>query len=125
MGSGICTQDGAEWKHSRELMRPQFVSNRFQNFSQLKESVQALISCIPTSAAFFRVTFDTTTFLLFGRSMSALTEESVKEDEEEFAEAFTVGQDYLSHRGRLGEFYWLKSDREYRNACKTCRGWRC
>jgi cytochrome P450 len=107
-------------------MRPQFTSNRFQNFSQLKASVQALISCIPNSGVvdmqplFFRLTFDTTTFLLFGRSMSALTEEDVKEDEEEFAKAFNVGQDYLSHRGRLGVFHWLMNDKRFRNACKTC-----
>lgn len=77
-------------------MRPQFLSNRFQNFSQLKESVQALISCIPNwgvvnlQSLFFRLTFDTTTFLLFGRSMSALTETNVKHDEEEFAEVFNI-----------------------------------
>ncbi|KAF2197371.1 cytochrome P450 [Delitschia confertaspora ATCC 74209] len=126
MGSGIFTQDGAEWKHSRELLRPQFSSNRFQNYEQLKQSVQNLIACIPSSGVvdlqplFFRLTFDTTTFLLFGRSMSALSSDDVAGQESEFAEAFQVGQDYLSHRGRLGDFYWLMNDSTFRKACRTC-----
>lgn len=126
MGSGIFTQEGAEWKHSRELLRPQFMSNRFQNLEQIKRSVQDLIECIPSSGIvdlqplFFRLTFDTTTFLLFGRSMSSLASEEVAGQESEFADAFNVGQDYLAHFGRLGDFYWVANDREFRKACDTC-----
>lgn len=126
MGSGIFTQDGAEWKHSRDLLRPQFMSNRLQNLEQIKQSVQELIDCIPASGEvdlqplFFRLTFDTTTFLLFGRSMSALASKEVAGQESEFANAFNVGQDYLAHRGRLGEFHWLMNDGTFRRACKVC-----
>lgn len=126
MGSGIFTQDGAEWKHSRDLLRPQFMSNRFQNFEQMKQSVQDLIQNIPDGEEidlqplFFRLTFDTTTFLLFGRSMSALASEEVAGQEARFADAFNVGQDYLAHRGRLGELHWLMNDRKFREACNIC-----
>lgn len=102
------------------------MSNRLQNFEQIKECVQNLINCIPIDGVvdlqplFFRLTFDTTTFLLFGKSMSALNAKNVADQESEFAKAFNLGQEYLSHRGRLGEFYWLMSDRAFRNACKVC-----
>lgn len=126
LGSGIFTQDGPEWKHSRDLLRPQFMSNRDENFEQVKECVQNLISRIPPSGIvdlqplFFRLTFDSTTFLLFGKSMSALSSDDVAGKESEFANAFNVGQDYLSHRGRLGEFYWVLNDKAFRDACRTC-----
>jgi cytochrome P450 len=126
LGSGIFTQDGKQWKHSRELLRPQFSQNRLVNFEQIKICVENLISCIPADGTvdlqplFFRLTFDTTTFLLFGKSMSALSSDDVAGQESDFANAFNLGQDYLSHRGRLGDFYWLLNDRAFRKACRTC-----
>jgi len=126
LGSGIFTQDGPQWKHSRELLRPQFMSNRAENFEQIQQCVQNLISCIPPDGTvdlqplFFRLTFDTTTFLLFGKSMSALSSDDVAGQESEFANAFSLGQDYLAHRGRLGDFYWVMNDSAFRKACKTC-----
>jgi cytochrome P450 len=126
LGSGIFTQDGPEWKHSRELLRPHFIQNRAENFGQLKACVENLIDRIPVQGIvdlqplFFQLTFDTTTFLLFGKSMSSLRSQEVAGQESEFAEAFNVGQDYLSHRSRLGEYYWLMNDRVFRDACKTC-----
>ena len=107
-------------------MRPQFLSNRFHNFEQIKQCVQNLIARIPPDGVvdlqplFFRLTFDTTTFLLFGKSMSALSSEDIAGRESEFADAFNLGQDYLAHRGRLGQFYWLLNDRAFRKACNAC-----
>ncbi|KAF2430664.1 cytochrome P450 [Tothia fuscella] len=126
LGSGIFTQDGPEWKHSRDLLRPQFVQKRSENFEQLRTSVKDLIECLPQNGVmdlqplFFRLTFDTTTFLLFGKSMCSLQSEDVAGQEMEFADAFNLAQDYLSHRSRLGKYYWLMNDRAFRNACKTC-----
>lgn len=128
LGSGIFTQDGAEWKHSRELLRPQFLTNRLRNFEQIKACVRDLIANIPKSGSvdlqplFFRLTFDTTTHLLFGRSMSSLKDVEVAGKESEFAVAFNTAQDYLAHRGRLGEFYWVMNSHAFAQACKTCHG---
>lgn len=122
---GIFTQDGAAWKHSRALLRPQFTSNRSQNFEEIKLCVESLIKHIPSNGIvdlqplFFRLTFDTTTFLLFGGTSASLQSSDVAGQESEFADAFNIGQDYLSHRGRLGDFYWLASTPEFRRACKT------
>lgn len=127
LGSGIFTQDGALWKHSRALLRPQFASNRSQNFEQIKNCVQDLINSIPGDGStvdlqplFFKLTFDTTMFLLFGDSVLDLDWGEVAGQESSFAQAFNLAQDYLAHRGRLGQFHWLMNDRTFRDACKRC-----
>ncbi|EMD97755.1 hypothetical protein COCHEDRAFT_1085873, partial [Bipolaris maydis C5] len=125
MGSGIFTQDGAAWRHSRALLRPQFTSNRYQNFEEMKKSVESLVdqispnSVVDLQPLFFRLTFDTTTFLLFGKTLSSLQSSDIAGKESEFAAAFNLGQDYLSHRGRLGDLYWLANTPEFWQACKT------
>ncbi|RAK90360.1 n-alkane-inducible cytochrome P450 [Aspergillus costaricaensis CBS 115574] len=126
LGSGIFTQDGAHWQHSRELLRPQFMKNRIANFKQICSAVDNLISGIPNENAvdlqplFFRLTFETTLFLLFGQYLSSLQSEGITDQESDFANAFNLGQEYLAKRGRLGNFYWLLGGRTFRKACKTC-----
>ncbi|KAI8625465.1 cytochrome P450 [Xylariaceae sp. FL1651] len=124
LGSGIFTQDGAEWKHSRQLLRPQFASNKTQNFIEIQECVERLVSSVPTNGIvdlqplFFKLTFETTMFLLFGEHAYNLKE--VTEKESDFASAFNLAQDYLANRGRLGHLYWLFNDKKFHDACKTC-----
>ncbi|KAF7714337.1 N-alkane-inducible cytochrome P450 [Penicillium ucsense] len=126
MGSGIFTQDGKQWRHSRELLRPQFMTNRLNNFEQVRDAVDKIISCVPEDdmvdmqPLFFRLTFDTTLFLLFGRHLPSLKSEGITDRGFEFAEAFNLGQDYLAQRGRLGDFYWLLGGKGFRKACKIC-----
>jgi cytochrome P450 len=92
----------------------------------LKDCVDSLIASIPSNGIvdlqplFFRLTFDTTTFILFGQTFSSLKNKDIAGEESTFAKAFTLGQEYLSHRGRLGEFYWLMGGKEFRQACKVC-----
>lgn len=59
-------------------------------------------------------------FLLFGDSVSSLDWGEVAGQESTFAQAFNLAQDYLAHRGRLGQFYWLLNDKTFRDACKKC-----
>ncbi|KAH3913098.1 hypothetical protein HBH56_111680 [Parastagonospora nodorum] len=88
LGSGNFTQDGAAWKHSRALLRPQFTSNRYQNFEEIKQ-----------------LTFGTTTFLLFGETQSSLASSEIAGQESEFAKAFNLSQQYL--RVCLGQDFAL------------------
>ncbi|OQD80985.1 hypothetical protein PENANT_c030G04537 [Penicillium antarcticum] len=126
MGSGIFTQDGEQWQHSRELLRPQFMSNRMENFEQVKSAVDALIDCVPEDGVvdlqplFFRLTFETTLFLLFGKHLPSLKSEGITGRESEFADAFNRGQDYLAQRGRLGDFHWVIGGKDFRRVCKIC-----
>ncbi|KAM3086831.1 hypothetical protein ACMFMG_000954 [Clarireedia jacksonii] len=123
LGNGIFTQDGPAWKHSRNLLRPLFLSNRVDHFIQIQEHVEALISNTPSHTyidfqpLFFRFTLDTTTFLLFGRSMNALGTQN--QDSKEFADSFRSAQETLAQRGRLGPLYWLIGGKKFRQDCRT------
>ena len=126
LGSGIFTQDGAAWRSSRGLLRPQFSSNRWENFEQIKRGVQGLIDAIPEDGVVdlqplcFKLTFDTTMFILFGNSVSANDWDQVTGQESKFAEAFNSAQEYLAYRGRLGTLHWVLNTRRFRDACKIC-----
>ena len=127
MGPGIFTQDGADWKHSRDMLRPLFQSKRFDNFVEVQESAEELIKCIPDGEIvdfqplFFRFTLDTTTYLLFGRSIRSLADNN--EEAEAFGESFRVSQLYLSHRGRLGPLHWLLNTKKFRESNATVHRW--
>ncbi|KAG9251386.1 n-alkane-inducible cytochrome P450 [Emericellopsis atlantica] len=126
LGSGIFTQDGDAWKHSRQLLRPQFASNRRQNFEQIQRCVQGIINNIPENGVVdlqplcFKLTFSTTMFLLFGDAVEAMNWGKVVGQKSRFSAAFNLGQDYLASRGRLGDLYWLINDRKFREACRVC-----
>lgn len=95
----------------------------------LVNSTEHLVTCIQVDhftdlqPLFFQFTFDTTTFLLFGKSMSSLqatpTQDAVIARETEFSEAFRVSQHYLFRRGRLGDSYWLIGGKDFRKQCST------
>lgn len=58
--------------------------------------------------------------MLFGDTvLSEGWDEEITSQWSSFAEAFTVAQDYLATRGRFGHFYWLITDKTFRNACRT------
>jgi hypothetical protein len=66
----------------------------------------------------FKPTFNTTTFVLFGETTSSLASNEIAGQESEFANAFNLRQNYLSHRGRLGPFYWIANTPGFRKACR-------
>ncbi|CAG8978256.1 hypothetical protein HYALB_00009153, partial [Hymenoscyphus albidus] len=124
LGDGIFTQDDGAWKHSRVMLRPLFCLNRTDVFSQVEKHTDRLVDCIPTGEfidlqpLFFRFTFDTTTLLLFGKSMNSLEGTgSGDSSESRFSEAFRISQDYLFRRGHLGGLFWLVNSCEFEENC--------
>lgn len=123
-GDGIFTQEGADWKRSRELLRPQFLHKQYEDLSVFREPVDALLRVLPTSGVvdlqqyFFRLTLDVTTAFLFGESVGSINQTD-NEDEENFASAFNVAQDFIAKRMRLQGLYWLVGGSGFRNACNT------
>ncbi|KXJ96489.1 n-alkane-inducible cytochrome P450 [Microdochium bolleyi] len=126
IGEGIFTQEGAAWKHSRELVRKQFYNTRYRNFDHFQEHLDNLISRIPENGAvdlqplFFNLTLDTTTALLFGSSVYSLRG-SANQDEENrrFARDFNLAQEGLAKRFRLTPFHALYNPRSFRAACRS------
>jgi cytochrome P450 len=83
-GDGIFTQEGADWKHSRKLLRLQFTHKQYQDLEVFREHVDHLISNIAAAGGvvdlqplFFRLTLDTTTAFLFGESVYSLKEAQI------------------------------------------------
>lgn len=110
LGDGIFTTDGAEWQHSREMLRPNFVRSQVGDLATFETHISHLIDSLPTDGAtvnlserFFRLTIDSATEFLFGESTQSLTSDS----DQGFAVAFNRGQDYIANFSRFGMFAWL------------------
>ena len=126
LGNGIFTQEGAAWKHSRELLRKQFVHTQYQNLHLFHEHVGNLITCIPNDGVvdlqplFFNLTLDVATELLFGRSVYTLRagiDQAL--ENREFAESFNIAQEGLAKRFRLAPFHSFYSPPAFRRACRN------
>ncbi|KAJ6050526.1 Cytochrome P450 E-class CYP52 [Penicillium canescens] len=79
VGHGIFTTDGEDWKHSRSLLRPQFKRDQISNLDREERHVQNALhaisilsdggsSAVDIQAIFFRLTLDSATEFLFGKS---------------------------------------------------------
>jgi len=116
---------GLQWRHSRDLLRRQFIRTQYQKLDHFREHVDNLIACIPTKGKvdlqplFFNLTLDTTTALLFGRSVYSLRAGIDQNDaNKEFAESFNIAQEGLAKRFRLVPFHFLYNPPEFRRACQ-------
>ncbi|KAG7285517.1 hypothetical protein NEMBOFW57_010146 [Staphylotrichum longicolle] len=126
LGKGIFTQEGAAWKHSRELLRKQFVRAQYQDLRYFHEHVANLIDLMPTDGdvdlqpLFFNLTLDVASELLFGRSVYSLRADVDQAAENrEFAESFNIAQEGLAKRFRLAPFHFLYSPATFRKACRN------
>jgi cytochrome P450 len=71
-GDGIFTQEGDSWKHSRKLLRPQFVHQQYDDLEVFREAMNNLIDVMPREGIvdlqpFFSLTLDITTAFLFSK----------------------------------------------------------
>ena len=127
LGDGIFTQEGPAWKHSRELLRKQFIRAQYQNSDHFREHVDNLIACLPTELGiadlqplFFRLTLDTTTALLLGHSVYSLrTKDLAGADDVAFAESFNIAHEGLAKRFRIAPWHFLYNPSSFRRACST------
>lgn len=99
LGQGIFTSDGAAWQHSRDLLRPNFMSTQIRNLNIFEPHIQHLLKAIPRDGStvdlqelFFRYTIDSATEFLFGESVNSLAPGASVELGARFAEALTRAQ---------------------------------
>lgn len=87
VGSGIFTQDGKPWEHSRALLRPNFVRDQVSDLELEERHVQDFFKVIPIQPdgwtaetniqqLFFRLTIDSATEFLFGESVDSQLSEA-------------------------------------------------
>ena len=94
MGQGIFTSDGLLWKHSRELLRPNFARSQIDNPATLEPHVSALLEAIPRDGSgfdlqelFFRLTTEIAIDFLFGVDVAV---------SREYVSNFTKALDHLN-----------------------------
>lgn len=112
-----------QWKHSREMLRPQLVHRQYEDLQLFRGPVEDLLQVLPSAGGvvdlqplFFRLTLDVTTAFLFGKSVhSLLTPEDSQG--QTFAQAFDTAQSYVASRSRLLDLYWLIGGQKWRDAC--------
>lgn len=96
-GEGIFTRDGAEWQHSRALIRPNFKHQRVYDLNMLETHFQRLFilvsnvggSPVDLQELFFRLTMDISTEFLFGKSTDTLIPEMETGLARDFVKGFT------------------------------------
>ena len=120
IGEGIFTQDGPAWKHSRELLRRQFVRIQYQDVTVFDGPVNELLAGLFASKGvvdlqpfFFRFTLATTTSLIFGEPFAGLD----RSDHETFEENFDYCSLISAMRLRLANWCWLYHPWKFRKAC--------
>lgn len=132
LGDGIFTLDGAGWKHSRAMLRPQFARDQVAHVKALEPHIQTFFKHILNTKGqkfdiqklFFKLTIDSATEFLFGESCGSLNDDSVGmghdevdfDGKKDFAESFNVSQNYLGSRIVIQNLYFLIDNREFRAA---------
>ncbi|KAJ5958206.1 uncharacterized protein N7479_005356 [Penicillium vulpinum] len=124
LGEGIFTQDGHPWRHSRALLRRQFVRIYQQDSKIFDEHVEELIyklrsanGVVDLQPHLFRFTLATTTALIFGESIFALP----GAETDTFEKAFDYASYISAIRLRLADLEWIWKPTKFRAACDTIK----
>ncbi|KAF2096846.1 cytochrome P450 [Rhizodiscina lignyota] len=125
LGEGIFTQDGRPWKHSRELLRRQFVRIQYQNPKVFDQHINELINGLSASGDgvvdlqpyLFRFTLATTTDLIFGEPVGRLGDDL----QDTFSDNFDYASSISAIRLRLADFHWLYKPRKFKDACAVVK----
>lgn len=127
IGEGIFTQDGQPWKHSRELMRRQFVRIQYQDLRVFEGPINELLAGLKSSGSsivdlqpfFFSFTLATTTSLLFGEPFAGLD----PADHEQFGKNFNYVGLVTAIRTRLSDWCWLYNPPKFKKSCSIVKNY--
>lgn len=136
LGDGIFTLDGSGWKHSRALLRPNFLREKVAHVQSLENHLQNLTQHINNQKGqafdiqeyFFRLTVDTATEFLFGESLYGLCDGTINngktfgdefEGRSEFYKSFNISQAYVATRAWSQNLYFLINSREFHKCNKN------
>ncbi|CZT10057.1 related to cytochrome P450 52E2 [Rhynchosporium graminicola] len=120
LGDGIFTAQGDAWKHSRQLLRPQFSRDQISDLDLEEEHVQSLLNLphlkahtdgwtnsLDLAPLFLNLTMDVATEFLYGRSVNSQalsnTADGV-ENQKHFAYHLEAGKSWLYTKGLFGKW---------------------
>lgn len=128
LSENIFSQAGSAWKHSRRLIRRQFVRLQKQILQAFKGQVDDLVLSIANAAVngvvdlkplMFEYTLNATTMLLFGEShssMSIIEREAIRGD-------FDYATFGCGIRVRLADAALLYNPSRFKKACGAVQAW--
>ncbi len=124
IGEGIFTQDGPQWKHSRDLLRRPFLKTHYQDLRHFDEPVDRLLATLSSSDGIvdlqpllFSYTLATTTSLIFGQPIDTFK----ATEHDTFARCFDYASLVSSYRARLQDFHWAYSPPKFKSSCQTVK----
>lgn len=143
LGNGIFTQSQGEWKHSRDLLRPQFTRDQVSDLDLEERHVQNMMRALDVKLQnggasqvvdlqdlFFRLTLDSATEFLTGESADSQLQHipgfpgsrnsPMALRDVNFAWAFDRGQKALATRSRFGPLSWVYTSGEFRECIRQC-----
>ncbi|RDK38716.1 cytochrome P450 [Aspergillus phoenicis ATCC 13157] len=132
ISTGILVSDGADWAHSRAVMRRNFVRSQLANFEPLEQTLQSLISLLPRDGVtvdlqplFLRYTLDIASELQLGQSMHSLRQTAASDGKptriDEFKEAMGHSGKDVARRHHLGVLRYFFIDLRARKSHRTCQ----
>lgn len=119
LGNGIFVSEGLQWKHSRNLLRPQFVKEQVGHVEQLEPHVKLLNDHIRANGGaefdvetlIYAFTLDAATDFLFGESVDVLGGQG---KDTSFDDSLQFVGEYLAMRLSLFDFYWIANSWTFR-----------
>jgi hypothetical protein len=101
LGNSIFTTDGESWAHSRAFLRPHFAKDHVADLTLFEDHVQHLFNVLPrdkrtvdAKVLFHRLTLDSATEFLFGKSTNTLA--NAKEIDLQFESSLKFSVDHVS-----------------------------
>ncbi|KAF7541477.1 hypothetical protein G7054_g567 [Neopestalotiopsis clavispora] len=126
LGGGIFASDGAEWAHSRAMLRPNFTKDQVADLDVVGRHISHLIDAIPRNTTIdlqpllLQFTLDSATEFLLGHSTNGLVHGDG--EGEMFGAAFDASLKDIAYQFRLGPFRHLQwSRRKARDNYATCQ----
>lgn len=143
-GKGIFIADGAEWKHSRALLRPQFAREQISQLGVMNEHIGKGIRYIKRKQAetadyldcqyiMTNITLDTAAEFLFGEPFDSIEgfDEAVKKGRQPrknpvllsgygFYNSLCAGIDYAAMKFHFGDTYSVKNNKTFKNYKQIC-----
>ena len=127
VGHGIFTTEGAPWKRSRQLLRPNLTKHQDLNLPMFESHIHHLLALVPKDGQtvdlqelFCRLTIDSGTELLFGTSCGSLLEDENIDANLSFSKALDTAQSEMIIRDILGPFLSrFRSEKRFRDSLKS------
>ncbi|KAF2837053.1 cytochrome protein [Patellaria atrata CBS 101060] len=127
LGNGIFTIDGEDWRHSRTLLRPAFTKQQYANFDVYERHFQELIKQVPLDGKtsidlqplLFCLTMDSSTEIIFGKSVNSLIAKPDNDENAAFSAAYEVAKMETFINVQMYPFGQMRNLKEMNAAIKT------